>query len=119
MKGDSFVFLEACSGHGRIWSQKTPNSLCKGSPTTYHLRWCMQETPLASSTSVGLCSSPCHQQHRQFEDWYEQAQFWGAVMQAKIVKVALPFTLLAFYVVWMQGRSERVVSSTSRSSLQC
>ena len=43
---------------------------------------------------------------------------WSAVLQARIVKVTLPFTLLAFYVVWMQGRSDRVVSSTSFGSLQ-
>ena len=43
---------------------------------------------------------------------------WGAVLQARIVKVTLPFTLLAFYVVWMQGRSDRVVSSTFPSSLR-
>ena len=42
----------------------------------------------------------------------------GAVLQARIAKVTLPFTLLAFYVVWMQGRSDRVVSSSSLGSLQ-
>lgn len=34
-------------------------------------------------------------------------------MQARIAKVTLPFTLLAFYVVWMQSRSDRVVRLSS------
>ena len=31
-------------------------------------------------------------------------------LQAKLAKVILPFSLLAIYVVWMQSRSDRVVS---------
>lgn len=31
------------------------------------------------------------------------------MLQAKLAKVVLPFTLLAVYVVWMQSRSDRVV----------
>ena len=39
------------------------------------------------------------------------------MLQAKLAKVVLPFTLLAVYVVWMQSRSDRVVRFLSSKRL--
>ena len=39
------------------------------------------------------------------------------LLQAKIAKIVLPFTVLALYVVWMQSRSDRVVRALTASDM--
>ena len=46
-----------------------------------------------------------------------EAVLIGDLLQAKIAKVVLPFTLLAAYVVWMQSRSDRVVRALAASDI--